>query len=187
MPTVQKLWNCLFQWHIPPASEDELKTAHAIVTQAYSRLKDNSPGPGNRVLASVTRKLWERHRLPILPQEEIAMADQTLPIHTRIGASPDGLSTMQWNTYAVAKWQARVCLSNDWKRVIVVAFSWHMGRACAVYRKVGLIPLPAAMPAEAEEKQCFHPESRDWTLRTPLRAKPRELACRLLFLYKGWI
>lgn len=178
------LWYALFKWEIPPATEQELKTADAIVTQAYSRLKDNSPGPGNMMLARVTRKLWERYRLPILPQEEISMADPALQIHTRIGTSPDGLSTMQWNTYAVAKWQARICRANDWKRVIVIAVPFHMGRACAVCRKVGLLPLPAATP---EDRTIFHPESMAKTLRTPFLALPRELACRLLFLYKGWM
>lgn len=179
------LWYALFKWNIAPATEQELKTADAIVTQAYSRLKDNSPGPGNLVLARVTRKLWERYHLPILAQEEVAMADPTLPIHTRIGGSPDGLSRMQWNTYVVAKLQAKICQANGWERVIVVAISWHMGRACAVYRKIGLMPLPTEKPAE--EKRCFHPESMAKTLRTPLIAKTRELACRLLFLYKGWM
>ncbi len=182
---IQKLWNCFVNWNIAPATPQELRTADVIVTQACSRLKDNSPGPVNKVLADVTRRLWEHYRLPILPQEEIAMADPTLPIHTRIGASLDGVSTMQWNTYVVAKWQARICLENGWKRVIVVAVPYHMGRACAVYRKVGLIPFPVAMPAQ--EKQYFLPELKMWALRTPLRAKSRELACRLLFLYKEWI
>lgn len=176
----------LFSWKIPPATEQELKTADAIVTQAFARLKDNTPGPGNAILAQVTRALYTKYHLPVLPQEEVAMADPFLTIHTKIIAeSPDGRSTLKWNTYFVAKRQAEICQVQGWKRVIVVAVPFHMGRAVAVYHKVGLVPLPAKMPLPAA--QYFHSDILDPTLRFRTRATVRELLCRLLFLYKGWI
>jgi len=183
------LWYALFTWNIPPASEEELKTADAIVTQAYSPLKNNAPGPGNDILAKVTRALYERYRLPVLPQEDVANADPSLPIQEKIcaknGETPDGLSTLTWNTHTVAARQAETCKAHGWKKVIVVAFPPHMGRAVAVYRKVGLVPLPAKMPPGTARYTCS--QIKDPTLRFPIGAIAREFLARLLFFWKGWM
>lgn len=182
-------FGCLFDWNIPSASEKELETADAIVTMAHGRMRDGTAGPGNVIMAKVTRKFHEKYpHLPILPQEEIPLADPDLPYHTIIGGSLDGCSTMEWNTHAIASWQAKICKENGWKKVIAIVFPLHQGRAVAVYRKVGLVPLLAPMPPDL--KAYMHPDLVPGGIvgiQTPARFATRELLCRILFLYKGWM
>ncbi len=182
-------FKCLFVWNIPSANKEEFGTADAIVTMAHGRMRDGTAGPGNVILAKITREFNEKYpHLPILPQEEIPLADPDLPYYTIIGGSLDGCSTMEWNTYAIASWQAKICKENGWKRVIVIAFPLHMGRTTWVYEKLGLIPLPAKMPLGL--KAYMDPNlvpSGVLGIQTPVRFAVRELLCRILFLYKGWI
>lgn len=182
------LWYALFKWNIPPVSEKELKTAQAIVTQAHGRMRDGSGGPGNLLMAEVARTLHARLNLPILPQEDLSIADPTLPFHTVIGGSATGKSTLQWNTFVIAARQAEICRENGWLKVIVVAFPLHMGRAVAVYRKAGLIPFAAAMPSNL--KAYMHPDLVPGGLlgiQTVPRYALREFLVRLMFLKNGWM
>lgn len=186
MEFLKKLWHCFFVWRFAPANEAELTTADAIVTQACSRMKDGSPGPGNNILAVVTRQMYERYPVAgILPQDEIALADPGLPYSFVARGRPDGRSTVSWNTYEVAKMQAAECFRRGWKKVIVVAFPMHMGRALWTYEKIGLDPLPAPMPSGM--KQYLHRNLVHWSHHGRLRIIIRELFCRLLFLVWGWI
>lgn len=203
------LWYTLFTWQLTPATETELATAHAIVTQAHGRMRDGTAGPGNEIMAAATRRLHERFPyLPILPQEDVALADPELPYHSVIGGLKDsramanvrhkhathgggsatGASNMQWNTYVIARAQAEICKRNGWTRVIVVAFPLHWGRAAAAYRKLGLLPLMVEMPPYLDA--YMHPDLvPDGLLgiQTVSKFKKRELLCRLLFKYKGWM
>jgi hypothetical protein len=183
-----KICSALLDWSPPVATEEELGTAQAIVTMAHGRMRDGKAGPGNAIMACVTRALWEKYRLPILPQEEISMADPSLPCHTIISGSDDGRSNMKWNTRIIAERQAEICKKNGWTKVIVVAFPLHQGRARAVYRKLGLEPLFAEMPARL--KDYMHPNLVPGGIvgiQTIPRFVVREFLCRILFLWKGWM
>ncbi|MES2087675.1 MAG: hypothetical protein V4467_01635 [Patescibacteria group bacterium] len=204
------LWYALFSWDVPTATHQELATAHAIVTQAHGRMRNGSAGPGNRIMANVTRLLhYQFPHLPIMPQEDVALADPTLPYYTVIGGLRDtrcfmatvakkhnttdggsatGASNMQWNTHAIARAQAEICKQNGWTRIIVVAFPIHWGRAAAVYRKLGLTPLMAEMPADLGA--YMHPyliPSGLLGIQTVSKFRKRELLCRILFWLKNWI
>lgn len=134
------LLKCLFCWRFKPASDEELSSADAVVTQSYGRHKDGTAGVGNVVMAAIAKQLHEKYRLPVIPQEELVMADPTLPYYDIAGGSKDGKSTVNWNTYEVAKLQANTCKKNGWKKMIVIvsaAWSW---KSCLVLQKAGAGP-----------------------------------------------
>jgi hypothetical protein len=111
-------------------------------------------------MARVAKRLHEQFHLPVIPQEELVMADPTLPYLEIAGGSRDGKSTMQWNTYEVAKFQANICKARNWKTVIVVVAPMHAGG-------------------------YYHPENQTFTLRGPWRLFIREILCRYMFLFLG--
>lgn len=182
-----KFWNCLFKWNFSLPTESELMAADVIVTQAFSRLANGKAGPGNELLAQAARDLQKRFSLPILAQEEVSLAAPDLQCELVVKSSADGRSTIQVNTFTVAKAQAEFCARKGWKRVIVVVVPYGRGRALWVYERLGL----KAVPAPVAEKGYEHPNLAHWTARggriRSFFAIVRELLCRLLFLYKGWM
>lgn len=183
MEFVRTALKCLFSWRFPPANDAELASADAIVTQSYNRHKDGTMGPGNAIMASVAKQLHELYGLPVIPQEELVMADPTLPYFDVAGGSKDGMSTKNWNTYEVAKFQANVCKTNGWRKVVVVVVPLGSGRALWCYKKLGLEPILAPMPSGG----YYHPDNQTFTLRGPIRLFIREVLCRILFLKWGYL
>ena len=172
------LFRCFLDWRNCSGRPEDFTHAHAIVTQACSRLRNGSPGPGNLILAAVTRNLHDKYGLPILAQEEVPMAAPELPYAYIAGGSKDGKSTWSWNTYTIARLQARECDARGWHRVIVVTVPSHMFRALRVYEKLGLEAIPAPMP----RRGYLHPKSVHWSARAEPLLYLRELLCRILFL-----
>ena len=184
---LRRLFNCFFSWHILPATENELKTADCIVTQAFSRLSDGGAGPGNEILARVAETLQKRLSLPLLVQEEISIALPELRCDLIVKSSSDGRSSATVNTYSVAKEQTLFCRKKGWKRVIVVVYPYHMGRAVWTYQRFGLDAIPAWVPQRGYE----HPKLVHWVCQGgAIRIcfmLLRELLCRILFLALGKI
>ena len=184
MNFLKKLYRCLFVWNIPPASDAGLAQADAIVTQCCSRMRDGTPGLPNEVLAAVMRSLYEKYKLPMIPQEELAMAAPELSYVGVAGGSFTGLSNFSWNTHTVAKFQLDLCKKNGWKKVIIVTFPEHMGRSVWVYSKLGLEPLPVSAPKIVySDPGLIHWSCRGGRVRFIFR----EFFCRLLFLFWGKI
>lgn len=183
MEFIRNFLNCLFVWRFKPATDAEMFSADAIVTQSYNRHKDGTMGPGNLIMASVAKKLHGQYGLPVIPQEELVMADPTLHYFDVAGGSKDGKSSKNWNTYEVAKFQANVCRANGWEKVIVVVAPLGAGRALWCYKKLGLEPILAPMPHGG----YYHPDNQTFTLRGPIRLFIREFLCRLLFLKWGYL
>lgn len=183
MEFIRNLLKCLFVWRFKYATEAELASADAIVTQSYNRHKDGTAGPGNLIMAIVAKELCLRYRLPVIPQEELVMAMPTLPCFAVAGGSNDGKSTKNWNIYEVAKFQANVCKANGWKKVVVVVVPLGAGRALWCYKKLGLDPILAPMPTSG----YYHPDNQTFTLRGPIRLFIREFLCRLLFQKWGYL
>lgn len=184
------LYDTLFTWRIPPASEQKLQTARAIVTQSTGREKDQeTPGRGNFILADVTHALWQRLKIPVLPQIEVRFAEKLrrgtgFPAAFTADQTEDGKSTMSWNTYVVARLQKEWLEKNGIPlRAILVASPIHMGRAVWVYEKLGFTVFPAFVPTG----QYFDSRQDQWWLRCAAGVYVYEFLCRLLFLYKGWI
>lgn len=184
MRFVKKLFQIFFVWNVPAASEEELLQADAIVTQAFSRTKDNRPGPGNGMMASLMRQLHLWYGLPILAQEEVAWAAPKLS-YACVSEDPNrsGNSTASWNTWEVAKVQAEYCTKRGWKKVIVVAVPDHMLRSLEVYRKLGLEPLAAPM----HRRNYCSPSLTAWTCWHPWLFRLSEIGRRLLFWRWGYM
>ena len=185
-----RMWRrCLTEWKFPMATQQELFRADAIVTQAVSRMKDGSAGHGNLLLALHVRRMQQvffkqelGRELPVIPQGEVVLAMPDLPGVVAVAdGSPDGKSTLLWNTYTVAAFQAEICKQHGWRTVIVVTFDLHMGRALWTYRSLGLDPLPGPVIGRG----YTHRKLVHWGMRAKWRVFLRELALRHVFLLLG--
>lgn len=182
MRFVKMLFWCFYTWNIAPASPENLGNADAIVTQAFSRSKKGGIGKGNHTLACVAHLLHICYQLPILAQEEIALANPSLSYMIVIRRENNqGSSAISWNTHTVAKKQFEICKTNGWHSVIVVSAPDHMGRALKVYEKLGLKAVPAPMPTE----EYFEPNLTHWSHRRKWRFRMREFTARICFLFAG--
>jgi hypothetical protein len=184
-----RVYRCYFRWQFEQGTEQELSTAEIILTQGCSRLKSGAAGKGNDLMARSTRALHERFpHIPILPQEEVRIADPDLPYVgvASIGDEREGKSSMSWNTYEVARIQAEYCRKHGLTRAIIVAHPFHMGRSLWVYEDLGLTTIPAPMLGKTSdyygEADLVHPSHRFAT-----SAFAREILCRTLFLLQGKI
>ena len=180
----------LFRWNIPPASEEELNTAKAIVTQSTGWEKDQqTPGVGNVILADITHGLWQRLQIPVLPQIEVELAERIrrrrpFPSAFTADQTTDGRSTMEWNTHTVAALQRAWLQKNNIPLcVILIASPIHMGRAKWVYEKMGFKVRPAPVP----NMRYFDGRQDQWWLQWTAGVYLYEFLTRILFLYKGWI
>lgn len=184
---------CLAAWNIPPAKREEWVRADAIVTQAVSWMRDGGAGPGNWLLAGAVRKVQEDIRnisgkmLPVIPQEEVWMADQYLPNVVGVAGGTLGkTSSVKRNTYSVAKFQAGICRQFGFDTIVVVTFDLHMRRAMETYRLFGLEPLAGPVV----DKNYTHRNFIHWGMRTRWRAFCREFILRhislVLVRYLQW-
>lgn len=188
MTILKRIWRTMFSWSFRLPLEEELEKAELIVTQAWSRNADNTPGPGNEILAKVAKDYHERFGQLVFAQEEVAWC---LPPHVPqtgvAGGSPDGRSGASWDTYAVAHLQAAHCHRLNIKTVIVVAHPLHMNRALWTYERLGLKALPASMPKDYAKYQgpnLVHATTRGHWLIYWLR---ESCLARPLFLIQGKI
>ena len=193
MTNFSKVWQCLFAWNVPPASTKELASTQVVVTHAVDCEQDWSAGPGNTILADMARNMarWRSggrgDTLPIVPQHEVLAADETLPHFGIAGLGEGGyLRDHPATTDVVCRDQAEVCYEHEWRRVLVVTFPDHMWRACATYRKLGLIPVPAPMPSH-KTARYYSRNARRWYMRRRWTFRMYERLARLYFLWKGHI
>lgn len=184
MAFLKKLYLYLFVWDFPSvASDAEMQTAYAVVTQSHSPISLGNAGPGNKIMASVARQISTKYGLPLLIQEEMELADPSIQyVHISKDPNRSGFSTSSWNTYEIAKLQKEFCDEKGWKRVIVVAHPDHMMRAVAVYQMLGLKAMAAPMPRRL--RSYSFPGSFQFGL---VGFRIRETLCRFLFWYWGYI
>lgn len=182
-----RIWECLTRWRVEPGTVAELKQAQVILTQCAEFLRDNTPGPGNILIAEHADKLRRTLDLPVIAPREIAGTKTDLPLFAVIGKTEDGaVPEHPEDTHALCLAQKKICDENHWKKVLVVAFPEHMWRACEIYKKLGLEPIPAVMLGHS--RIYYHPEARRWQLRNRFRFKYFwEIPTRLLFLRRGWL
>lgn len=186
---IRSLWKAFIDWDFVPATDEQMQGAQLIVTQAWSRCKDQSPGAGNILLAKVADDLSAKTGLKVFPQEEVAGAlSHKTPVAGIAGGSKDGASTLEWNTESVAKLQIEYCHEHKLTRVIVIAHPSHMNRALGVYRELGLLAIAAPVPRKWAPYQ--DPDLIHWWFRyrwmIPI-AWARELLARVLFALNGKI
>ena len=184
---LKRLADCFFTWKFPEPSLLELVPVGVIVTQAWSKLRDGQPGPGNTLLADTAIDLSWKRGFKVIAQEEVAYVypGRFAFVARAPKSCTDGRSTPEWNTYMVAVKQAEICLQYGWQTVLVVAAPVHMGRALWVYERLGF----RALPAPVHNARAYnHPDTVHWSTRGSLLwTYIRELMCRLLFLWQGKI
>lgn len=182
MRFLRMLWKCFAVWVVKPAIQEELRGARAVLAFADSRMRDGSPGSGNELIAGVVRHLHTAYDLPILVQEEVALAAPDLPYAYVVRGEQTGTSSRGWNTAVIANQMVAVCRRNDWKRVAIATTPAHLCRAMWVAERLGLQVMAAAMP----KGQYFHKDLALWACRGgELRFRSRELLVRLFFLLRG--
>jgi hypothetical protein len=185
--TLQKLKEILTAWHVVPGTINDLKQVQVIVTHCADILQDGTAGRGNILIAEHANRLHERFGLPIIAQREILLAKPNLPTIAIVGADPSGgIRKRPADTHEVCAAQKKICDEQGWKNVLIVTFPDHMWRACEVYKKLGLNPIPAVMFGNANiyyEKKARRPQ-----LRNRLRYLYLwEIPARFLFHCRNWI
>lgn len=190
MSVLKKLYWCLFVWRIPYARDEELKNVDAIVTQAVSKLKDGSSGPGDELLADAVERIRKTYPdMPVLAQDVVAHVLQQRGISCVSIAKPQeesyGHSSFHWNTYTVALKQFELCKQKSWKRIALVAMPDHVVRSFMVYNNVGFKDV-RVIAVDPIQTHYHHPKCLYWSMRGDRwRFVLRELGCRLLFLFTG--
>jgi hypothetical protein len=177
----------LTDFHVEVGSVDDIKSAQVIVTHCADILQDGAAGRGNILIAEHANRLHERFGLPIIAQREILLAKPNLPTIAIVGADPSGgIRKRPADTHEVCAAQKKICDEQGWKNVLVVTFPDHMWRACEVYKKLGLNPIPAVM--FGNPNIYFEKTARRWQLRNRLRYLYLwEIPARFLFHYRNWI
>ena len=185
MSLLYRVWRCLFVWNFIPGPEEGLQEAQLIVTQSCSRGRFGTPGKPNRELASVAVALQRRLALPVFSQEEVAMAESDLRCVGIAGGSPDGKSTLTWNTAAVARMQVAYCREKGITHVVLVATCSQMNRARWVYERMGLKVTPA--PVSKDMRLYLSTGLVHRSHRFLVTAYLREFLARIIFLLQGKI
>lgn len=160
----------IFVWRVPQATPDEIAQADAVVTAAHGLLRNGTPSPGDWTLADFTRRIHrEFPHKPIIPQEPVAYAAleiRFIAVAHPPRNNPSGKSNLEWNSRAVARFQARVCrdifIHKDSITVALIATPWSQPRMKWELERQGLnvvvVPVP---PFTADAYN--HPHSIFWS------------------------
>ena len=178
-----RLIRCLFLWNVRPATDALIQQSHAIFAFSDSKMKDGTPGEGNRAIAKTATMLRERFHLPILAQEEVALATGScLAFEFVARGDKHGVSTFRWNTATITQMFAKVCQQKDWSHIVIVATPAHQRRAIWVAERYGFHAVAAPMP----KVKYFHKDLALWACRGgEWRFRMREFAVRIFFLLRG--
>lgn len=178
---MKMLLECLWRWRVQPSSTVNLRTADAVLGQAFGLRGILDPGESNRALAAVALELHRSHGLPLILQWEIADA---MPMNTLVVAKVEGhrVSGQYLDTREVLLQAHSACRRNGWNRVVIVAHPHHMWRVVRMVEKLGLTPIiPDVRSVPYDSK------SMQWWTRTVYFWVPREIATRLYCFMRGWI
>ena len=185
MDFLRKLFRLLFVFNIPPASEEELRTADSIIVMGLSLKQDGSAGPGNEIIAKVARELWLKYRLPIMAEWYGAQGDLSLPYaFVTDPVSTDEVSSRSYHTGLIVERLAKECKRGNLRKPIVIACPDHMGRVIWSLEKCGLEVRTVKMPESGYYvKGLIHPWSHRWRW----LFRMRERVGRLAFWYWGYL
>jgi hypothetical protein len=175
---LKTLFGCLFVWHLKGTSD--LTGGDVIITHTGGEITDGWPGKINDYLERVVRKLHDETGLPIIAQRELAQLITDLPLVGNIPRQSE--SPAYLDTIDVCKIHKKVCEENGWKHPILVSYQPHLWRGMMVARKLGIGVIVPEIKSGVYDKEC----GQRW-MTTPWLNTPRELACRLLWLFQGKI
>lgn len=185
MRFLKMLWKCITVWSVKPATEEELRSADVIIALSDSKMRDGSLGPGNEVIGS--RVLMDRcvYGLPVIAQEEAALAAQNMyveHIHV-ISGTQDGKSHLKWNTAIIFDRALEICKKKGYKKPIIVTIPDHMPRCVWHAEKRGLLPRVSWMP---EGGKYYDKNLALWSCRGgSFRFRFRDFLVRITFLLTG--
>lgn len=180
------MWNILRQgWSGNYAIHGDPRTAQCAIGFSFGAVRTDGvlqPGPSNEALAAVLRERFAH--LPLIVQGEIAdvlLAKlPTAQIH-RIGDLCDKGPYL--DSRLVAERAAVLMRQNGWKRVVVVAHPYHMPRADAVCRALGM----DTIAPEGLERVPFCASSVQWWTRDAVRWRMREVPATVFYALRGWL
>ena len=171
---------CFVVWRAKGTFMPNDGRADAILVHAGGNATDGSPGEINRFLALVVRQLHTETRLPIIAQGEIVPCLHGLPLYGYIPTQKEYVKYL--NTVDVAQMQKAVLEAQGWKHPILVSYQPHIWRAGKVLKKIVVDVLMADVSQVVYDKRCV----QKW-MRSPWLNYPRELVCRLVWLFQGKI
>lgn len=178
MGFLKKIFGCLFIWHLEATGD--LHHGDVILAHAGGETVDGQPGKINEYLELVVRKIHKETGLPIIAQGELARCIPDLPL---IGSIPRQAESAHYiDTVVVTQIYKQICNENGWKRPILVSYHPHLWRGIMVAQKMGMeVIIPEIRP------RVYDPECSQWWMRSTWFNTPRELVCRLIWLFQGKI
>ncbi len=171
-------WECLTVWSVPPTS---LQGAQAIIVHAAGENSPTDPGDVNRYNAEIVRNLYQRFKIPVIVQGEIAPCLKDIPLfavsHLQAEVTPNYLESED-----IVLWHKEECDRIGATKVILVSYGNHYWRAMKATEKVGLIVL-------VPEGIAYVHDSRNsqWWAKYETPNRFYEVAQRFRYLKKGWI
>jgi len=177
---VRKFLECLFVWNVSPT---EIIEPDVILAHGVGDHEDGTPGPINQEMAVRIREFCSEHPgLSILAQGEVGQCLTGLKVQIVVPRQRDRTGKYI-DTKDVAQSQYAACKKGNWSRPVLFTWRPHVLRARQVTEKVfGIkVMIPDGLP-----KRYDKDNSQIW-LRNPFVALPRELAARMLYLFKGLI
>lgn len=201
----------MFVWRVRYPTLAELDCAVAvacaqgrdvvIVTQDVGFCRGDKPGCGNVLQARALKQVSARYpTIPVLAQCLVSRAAQELGVIVAetIGPpssdTPHDRSTGEYNTWTVVRAQKRWCEEHGKfpALALAIALPLHMGRVQWTMEKEGFTVVPVPL-LSLRSRDYADPESLYRSVRVSgkypggiLVLYLRELAARLLFLWKGW-
>lgn len=169
-------------WHIPPATESQLKKADCIVGFSFGLRENSQPGLSNKALAKIVTKLHRQYPdKEVMVQWEIA---DCLPFDLRDDriVRKHRIKGEYLDTYQVAT-QMQDLLWDPHTKPIVVAHPLHMWRCL---KTLEALNFKNPVPADTSNVPYDPLSIQKWT-RSNLRFAPREILGRCLYLAKGLI
>lgn len=180
MKFLKKFFQCIFYWKLEPSSKGELKDSDVILALSFGR-RENTSGMSNIQLALGVEMLALEFGLPVITQWEISER-LTAYIDKAGEIREHRIKGKYLDTREMLIQSLEICKKRNWKKAVIVAHPDHVWRCAETAKKLGFETVIADTAYVEYDEQSVQP----WT-RSRARFVPREIAARLLFLFKGWI
>lgn len=177
---LKTLWECLFVWHLKGTSN--FSGADCVFAHAGAYTTAGEPGKMNEYLVEMIADLYQKTRLPIFAQGEMArlLIARGIPV---AGSTPTQAESEEYlDSVGVTKVFKTLADKRGWRRPIMVSYHPHLWRGKAAAEKIGMEILVPHIRPGIYDSEC----SQVW-MRSPWLNTPRELACRLVWLLQGKI
>lgn len=180
MHFLKRLFQCIFCWKLKPSNKERLKNSDVILALSFGRRK-NTPGMSNVQLALGIEMLSLKFGLPVIAQWEISEC-LTACIDKAGEIRKHRIKGKYLDTLEVLVQSLEICKKKNWKKIVIVAHPDHIWRCAETAKKLGFEVAIADITDVAYDEQSI----QLWT-KSRMLFVPREIAARILFLFKNWI